>query len=278
MRHSVSPEWEYVLKKAWDPRWQHVIVLLAGRLSLAPARYLLERLADEAEDDAFHSRLAVAALCLPEIEQTDRDRLTELSDRIATRVAAAWWKNAMRNIQKAMPHLVRATTAVVRADGRVEAGAFRPFEAPGRELSATAAQASRPLPEHLADLLSAPDPSVHEVEFLADRDPTVHEVATRAVVVLGRAGATEPFLGRLVELLADADPIVRQAAARAVGGLGGAAATDPILARLAELLADADPSVRWYAVRAVESLGGRAAGGLNRAARGVQVGTRTSKL
>ncbi|MCX6911347.1 MAG: NACHT domain-containing protein [Verrucomicrobia bacterium] len=60
--------------KAWDPRWQEVIVLLAGRLE-DPVP-LLEMLADPKPtktnphgDDYFRHRLALAALCLPEIKE-----------------------------------------------------------------------------------------------------------------------------------------------------------------------------------------------------------------
>ena len=51
---------------AWLPAWQEVIVLLAGNLN--DPLPLLEMLADEGKDDLFRHRLAVAALCLPEIE------------------------------------------------------------------------------------------------------------------------------------------------------------------------------------------------------------------
>jgi hypothetical protein len=57
---------EFVDRKAWLPEWQEVIVLLAGNLK-DPVP-LLELLTDEAKDDMFRHRLALAALCLPEIE------------------------------------------------------------------------------------------------------------------------------------------------------------------------------------------------------------------
>jgi predicted NACHT family NTPase len=61
-----APARDFVDRMAWLPAWQEVIVLLAG--SLKDPLPLLEILADESKDDLFRHRLAVAALCLPEIE------------------------------------------------------------------------------------------------------------------------------------------------------------------------------------------------------------------
>jgi predicted NACHT family NTPase len=62
-----APAQEFVDRKAWLPDWQEVIVLLAGNLK-APVP-LLELLADEKKDDIFRHRLALATLCLPEIDE-----------------------------------------------------------------------------------------------------------------------------------------------------------------------------------------------------------------
>jgi hypothetical protein len=60
------PVRELIDRKAWLPAWQEVVALLAG--SLDDPVPLLELLADEAKDDLFRHRLALAARCLPEIE------------------------------------------------------------------------------------------------------------------------------------------------------------------------------------------------------------------
>jgi hypothetical protein len=57
----------FVDRKAWLPSWQEVIVLLAGKLS-DPVP-LLELLSNDETDDIFRHRLALAALCLPEIKE-----------------------------------------------------------------------------------------------------------------------------------------------------------------------------------------------------------------
>lgn len=65
---------ELIDKKAWDPRWQEVIVLLAGQLSSSPPplHTLLSLLSDASKDDLFRHRLAVVVLCLPEIPHASR--------------------------------------------------------------------------------------------------------------------------------------------------------------------------------------------------------------
>jgi hypothetical protein len=66
------PVKEFLDRKAWLPAWQEVIVLLAGNLN--DAAPLLEMLADEGKDDLLRHRLALAALCLPEIEELMQER------------------------------------------------------------------------------------------------------------------------------------------------------------------------------------------------------------
>ncbi len=66
--------------KAWDPRWQEVIMLLAGQLG-DPAP-LLTLLADEKRDDLFNCRLALAALCLPEVRSAISGNQSAIVDRL----------------------------------------------------------------------------------------------------------------------------------------------------------------------------------------------------
>jgi hypothetical protein len=58
---------DFVDRKAWLPSWQEVIVLLAGNLEDSVP--LLELLSNDEKDDIFRHRLALAALCLPEIKE-----------------------------------------------------------------------------------------------------------------------------------------------------------------------------------------------------------------
>lgn len=65
MRHLVD-------RKAWDPRWQEVIALLAGQLG--DPEPLIQLLEHEKKDDLFRHRLALAASCLPELKPEIRIR------------------------------------------------------------------------------------------------------------------------------------------------------------------------------------------------------------
>jgi predicted NACHT family NTPase len=56
---------QLVDKKAWDPRWQEVVTMLAGQVDNPIP--LLEMLCDPVRDDIFRHRLCLAARCLPEI-------------------------------------------------------------------------------------------------------------------------------------------------------------------------------------------------------------------
>jgi hypothetical protein len=58
---------ELIDRKAWLPAWQELIVLLAGNLD-DPVP-LLKMLGDESKGDIFRHRLALAALCLPEVKE-----------------------------------------------------------------------------------------------------------------------------------------------------------------------------------------------------------------
>jgi predicted NACHT family NTPase len=82
---------ESVNKKAWDPRWQEVIMLLAGQLrDPGPLFEILET----QKDDMFHHRLALAALCLPELTPTIRALYDITVNRITTAAFSLWWQHA----------------------------------------------------------------------------------------------------------------------------------------------------------------------------------------
>ncbi len=68
--------WEFVDKKAWLPAWEEVITFLAGMLK-DPVP-LLELLSDPQNDDAFRSRLCLAARCLPELKSEIRNPKSEI--------------------------------------------------------------------------------------------------------------------------------------------------------------------------------------------------------
>ena len=208
--------------KAWDPRWQEVLLLFAGQLDdpvpwlallAAPAPTPSNRLGD----DVFRHRLALAALSLAEIPAA-RLRLCEaLVDRITTDAFKLWWQHATNDTAEAVFHLSRAFPALGKTNGR---------------------ENGQPL---LARL----------VELLADQNIGVQETAAKAVKAIGAAAATPAVLARLADLLVATENYpVLLAAASTVAALGAAAATPAMLALLADVVVDEYASNRYAAAHA----------------------------
>ncbi len=269
---------ELVDKKAWHPRWHEVIGMLAGRLD-EPGP-LLGRLSNSAPtltnptgDDIARHRLALAALCLPDIPIQQRGALHKQIDAITTRSFAAWWRASEGGQPGRDRTLGQALKALAQVNGRVPSGnpatwallsdGSAPFDGMQHTLldclaellhdrgSAVRAAAVRAVGR--LGPAAAPDLVVTLVERLHDRDSRVREAAAGAVEALGPAAATA-----LAELLRNRDFRVQHMAVEVVGVLGPAAA--PALgATLTELLHDRDSAVRAAAAVAVGELGPAAA-------------------
>jgi HEAT repeat protein len=277
---------EWIDRKAWDPRWQEVICLLAGRLR-DPA-LLLSMLADPNPtptnphgDDYFHHRLALAALCMPEIPERIRGLAScqGLVDQITTNAFGFWWQR--KDTVEAIPHLLRALPALAFVNGRVPADCH-PYHWKNTTYgNIDVMKFSMPLLERLAELLCDKDRNIqdsvaeaisvlgtsavtpliadHLNNCLYDIDPLVRSWTVRAIGKMGVAVTTPLMLERLAELLCNTHWDVRRSAAKSISKLGGAAATPPILKRLAELLYDTDGDVRCAAAQAISGLGPSAA-------------------
>lgn len=195
-------------KKAWDQRWQEVIVLLAGQLE--DPSPLLEMLSNPDPtptnphgDDIFRHRLALASLCLPEIHSKCRTQLAELIDEIATTAFSLWYDNHRIQIRVATPAaLSRALPALIQINGQKN---------------------GVPLLEWICQNLS----SKNEAEQAA---------AVEALSSLGSAAATHGVLGRLAQLLQGPVNNEWQYALQAVLGIGGAAVKPEILSPLIQKL------------------------------------------
>ena len=282
---------QLVDRKAWDPRWQEVIVLFTAQLR--DPMPLLQLLTDEKRDDMFRHRLGLAALCLPEIPLVRRTQLTRLVDGITTTAFSLWWRHKKMNTTPAIPALTRALPALGQVNGRVNGtpllerisqhlGSEEWEELyaaimAGSEIGNVAA--TPVILDRLAQMLLDPDRHVqwsaveavggigsaaatpYFLDQLAQmlRDPDVRSAAAEAAAVegIGSAAATPDFLDQLTQMLRDPDPDVQWAAALAVGGIGNVAATPVILDRLAQMLLD--PDVRWAAAEAVRGIGSAAA-------------------
>jgi hypothetical protein len=235
---------QLVDRKSWDPRYQEVIVLLAGKLN-NPAT-LVDLLGDEKRDDYFRHRLALAALCLPELSSTIRHSSSEVVNRITTAAFSFWWQHCCDWTDAAVLHLTRALPALGQVNGLVSNDTT---DLKLRKIIDDRSVDRRyGLP--LLDLIAA---------LLQYADSYVRSVAARAIGAMGAAAATPDILATLPALLRDADPDVRSEAARAIGAMGAAAATPDILATPLALLRDAHSDVRREAARAIGALGAVAA-------------------
>ena len=106
---------QFLSKKAWDPRWQEVLALLAGQLK--DPRPLFQILANEKTDDLFHHRLALAAMCVPEVSLTADRSYQAVIDRITNLAVPAWFAHAKAGTSAVVPHLTRALPALGQANG-----------------------------------------------------------------------------------------------------------------------------------------------------------------
>jgi HEAT repeat protein len=193
-------------KKSWDPRWQEVIVLLAGQLE--DATPLVQLLANEKRDDLFHSRLALAALCLAEAQTRAFERQPTLLDRVTTSAFSHWWRYAGNGAAVAAPHLTQALPALGRCNGLME---------------------GLPLLDWLCLQLQANKSSLRAI----------------AAEALGHMGETVALHHTVLEALAatfrDPEPFVRSRAIEAVRRMGAAASEHPEVVSLLMQVTRHDP-------------------------------------
>lgn len=104
----------FVQKVAGTAEWQEVLILLAGKL-LDPLP-LVDMLLDQHLDDLLRRNLGLAALCLSEIREPDRQTV----DRVATELAHAWWEHELKETAQSIPHLERALEAMVHYHPKIE--------------------------------------------------------------------------------------------------------------------------------------------------------------
>jgi HEAT repeat protein len=220
---------QLVDRKAWDPRWHEVITLLAGQLT-DPAP-LLTSLADEKKDDFFGHRLALAALCLPEVQPALGKKLSVIADHLTTATFARWLRYETHNTATAVPHLTRALPALAQVNGRIAAVPFLQWlclrlHDTNANVRSAIAEALGHIGESVAqysDVLSALVAALH------DRDVLVRAKAAETLRRVGEAAAQHPaVLTALAQAaLHDEDWFVRFGATRALERMGTAATEHP---------------------------------------------------
>lgn len=198
--------WQQVDRNVWLPEWHEVLILLAG--ALREPVPLLELLADAQQDDVFSHRLALAAVCMPELPMAMRMRqaYTVRVDQITTAAFGVWWEHHWHDTNAAVSHLTRALPALGQVNGCVPRELHHRMEK-GR------------IPRRIPDDCDGIPLQEWLVQQLDAEEVAVRRVAARAVERLGSAAATEPILAALARLLQDNDASVQWAAAEAVGRL-----------------------------------------------------------
>lgn len=249
-------------RKAWDPRWQEVIILLAGQLD--DPLPLLNLLADKHKDDYLRHRLALAAQCLPEVRPVLDQRPLEvvdfsrrallpallkssldhrpltIIDQITTNAFSCWWGHKITQTDDLVPHLARALSALGQASGYIDVnrcnGQLRRLidsHHPGRQQKISLLD--------LFDLLGAVSESSADRDYM---DYMAPQAAEEAIYLIGMA-ATPEILARLAAMLRNNRIMFDIRRLGTISRLGTAAATPEIL----------DELLRWNMPESINVIG-----------------------
>jgi HEAT repeat protein len=259
------PLWQFVDKKAWLPEWQETLVLLAGMLH--DPGPLLELLIDQTKDDYFRHRLALAALCLPELVSKVPHAKCEVREKInhiTTTAFSLWWRNHEAGIDAATPHLTRTLPALGQVNGRMEGLPLLEWLCQRLRMQTGVRQWALVALGQIG-IAVVEYPEVH-AELVAvalhDADGNVHWQAARVLGQIGAAMAEYPeIFTALITALNDVNQEVRRRAVEVLGQMGTAMAEYPeIFTALITALNDVNQEVRRRAVEVLGQIGTAMAG------------------
>ena len=251
---------ELVDRRAWDPRWQEVLLLFSGQLR-NPGLFF-DLLIDSKKDDCFRHRLTFAGLCLPELKPETRKECSPIIDSVTTGVFGQWLWYELTGRGGVVKQAERAFRSIAQADGKVDLSILLNFSKTDSLLNSSVRILGKRSPaslylKKLRDLEGKHGFfSFSELLRLGDR--YMGWTASKAIGGLGSAVATPEILDGLSRMLRSINTDVRRAAADAIRGLGSAAATPEIFDGLSEMLRSNNSDVRLAAVRAIERLGSAA--------------------
>ena len=219
---------DFVDRKSWLPRWQEVIVMLAGLID--DPTPLLELLADGNHDDLFRHRLALAARALPEAVNLEFHK--NLAEQVTNEVLEIWKKYARLDAVSAIDPLVRAFPALAMGGKNI---AFLNNVSSCIEVE-DINHRSNPALDALVGIGASASPALPMlVKLLDNQHPSVFSGATDALAGISRADSTllqkmralrievADLESKLVNLLTHPHPDVRSGAAKALGAIGPAA-------------------------------------------------------
>ncbi len=218
---------EIAAAHANDPAWEQVIVLLAGMLS--DPLSLLATLVDEKSDDYFRHRLALAALCLPEIAPTGASSsLRGMAENIVRRTLRLWEQHSRDFTAESVPHLTRALSSAVWGD--------RLFAKSG-----------------VADRWS--ETQLHyQLEQLNAESSERRDAAVRVLRALDAGTVGLEVVSRLAHAVTASSHVEQASAATALGALGTGAALPSVIESLVGRLTNAPVHGRIHVERALEAI------------------------
>lgn len=119
IRCSQQNAWDILDKLAWSPRWEEVVIFVAGRLR--DPSPLLQMLFDSRNDDHFRHRLALAVLCLGEISSDTLATHAQLAKSILEAFFEKWWHTLLHGEVRA--YRIRNYPRAIRIAAYLDSGA-----------------------------------------------------------------------------------------------------------------------------------------------------------
>lgn len=116
---------DLISKKAWDPRWEQVVLLLAGILENPVP--LIDLLTDPGRDDIYKHGSALASHCLGEAwlgRNSMREFLLPHRDRLAGQMYGEWFQHLERSTGALALHIRDTFPVLLRMQSRVDGKAL----------------------------------------------------------------------------------------------------------------------------------------------------------
>ncbi len=224
----------------WDPAWHEVLVLLTGRLP--DPLPMLVHLADEAHDDVFRHRLAMAGLGVTELSGNS-DESMHLARTIAAKVFE-FWLDLLRIVPVDSMWKLTLSVAALGVTDFTRRSNARGIMQP--VLGANTDEGVHPIRHRLAELLRAADRFTLEVVVVV-----FHMIGAAAVTDATHGHAV---LTALLSRLLESPPFERKVVAEAVNAIG-AEGIHVVLATLRSMLESSDGRTRFRAILAVGAIG-----------------------
>ena len=216
-----------------EPRWQEVIVLLAGLMD--DPQLLLELLADERSDDLYRHRLALAALALSEVPACRRGQCPELIDLIMDDVDGCWWRSCRSYDESEIARWTRILPALVGLganpiDDRLVSIVLHESFHSDKAIEALGQLGMTAVKPHVLDALVAHLGKRH----VLDRPEAAEALGRMGPAAASRREVVDALLSFLSTKRRD-DEAIRIPVVEALGQMGPAAATQEVVDALLAL-------------------------------------------